>query len=420
MTGWADILDVEDFSFGYGVQSDLNTIASSWSWLHTTMPQVQKIVGLVDSKKSRRARGAATRPSIGKVWYKLAFRMRMNGQATGYAYTSGTPDLVGGWAFLAALGGESLITYAAANLTTVTNAKTFSLATQAKLGSLLASVTAGGVVSSQSWVKSITGAGPYIHNLVEDVATLPVSGEARAPTRTLFPGTTQPSAYTFRLVGKVAGQDIRFLGAKLDDVQLSFDEDACLWGDFNFTCYAGRLESNAGGIQPIDSFLTLEPKLMRGGARIVLGSNVFSTLADGSADPAGSCAVRDVMIRMAWPHFVVDGPTRREGVEDVILRSPDISVSFAVPKLPDYDVSAENIFEAAIRNETDIAFSLHLGDTPGKLFAFNLPAGQVADWPEWTAVDGVLHQQVTLTPGFWSGDGASTDAGNKVVRVALG
>lgn len=419
MAGWADILDVEDFSFGFGVQSDLNTVASSWSWLHTTMPQISKIVGLVDSKRARRARGAATRPSIGKVWYKLAFRMRMNGQATGYDFTSGSPDFVGGWTFLYALGGEALVTYAATNVTTVTNAKTFSLASQAKLGSLLATATAG-VVSSQAWVKSISGAGPYVTTLLEDVGTLPVTNAARVPTRTFFPGTSQPSAYTFRLVGKVAGQDIRFLGGKIDDVQLSFDEDGCCWGDFNFTCYGGRLESNAGGIQPIDGFLTLEPKLMRGGARIVLGSNVFTTLADGTADPAGSCAVRDVTIRMAWPHFVVEGPTRREGVEDVILKSPDISVSFAVPKIPDFDVSAENIFEAAIRNETDIGFSLHLGDTPGKIFAFNMPAGQVADWPDWTAIDGVLHQQVTLTPGFWVGDGASTDAGNKVVRVALG
>ena len=418
---WTEILDTDDFSFGYAVQSSgLNTAGTSFVWLDALMPQVTSEVGRVESKRARQSRGAGSRPSVGHVWYTIAVRMKMHGQPDDYDHTTDSPALVGGWKFLEALGGQALVAYAATSLSAAADAKTLTLSGQAKLGCLLATAGPSGLVNAMGWVKTITGVGPYDHGLQEDVAALPVLGSDRVPTLTLFPGSTQPSPLTLRVTGGDASQDIRFLGCYLQQLTIAPDQDDVLWGDFTLRCYGGKVEDSSGGLQTVDGMLALRPMLARGGARIVLASNVLTSLSDGTADPSGTCDVRDLQLSWSFKHYVVRCGSGNEGVGDCIVRAPTVRASFSVPKISDFYDGGENIFERAQLEETDLSFSLYLGNTPGRLFAFRMPAGMVMEWPDWTGKDEGIHLPVVLEAGHYAGDGASTDAGNKTSAIALG
>lgn len=422
---WSEVLLDDQFSVGFATQANVNTAGSSWTFIDCEMPQVSYDAAQTDTKRTMRARGASTKILTGKVWPKIAIRFPVVGQLSAYAYASDTPGLKGANGLLDCLGGTAAIAYQAGGMSP-TDGNTVSLITsQGKYGCLIAGRETSGVVNAMGFAKTIGAGGPYATDLFEDLKAQPGTTIGRLATYNFFPSTTQPSALTLRMCGASTAKEKQFLGCYLTGAKFSFDADWRLYCTVEFTSYGGELpkaelSGSGGGIQTIAECLALEPLVSRGGARFVVGSNVITTLADGTIDADGSCDVRDIEFGWEIDHYVALKPTGRQGVSEVITKSPVFTAAFSVPEISDYEVTAGQFAEEAWRNITEYSFSGYIGDTPGQLFAVNLPRLMPTAFPEPVMVEGALHRRVSGRAVYYSGDTASTDAGNKPARFGLG
>lgn len=419
---WSEVLDERAFSVGFAPQaSGINTAGSSWTWIDCEMPQVSYDAAQTDTQRSRRARGAGTRRLTGKVWPRVAIRFPMVGQLSAYDYTADTPGLKGANGLLDFLGGNASIAYQATGISP-SDGNTITLATsQGKLGCLIAGVEASGSVAAMGFPTAIGSGGPYTTQLFEDLKAQPGTGIARIPTYTMYPSTTAPSPLTIRVCGESASFDKRYVGCVLNRASLSFDADWRPYWNVEFTAYGGETREDAsGGLQTITECLAIEPLVSRGGARYVIGSNVLTALADGTVDADGTCDLRDFEMSWEFPHYVATKPTGTEGVSEVLVRSPIITAGFSLPDISNFVVSSAQMGEAAWRNLTDISVSLYMGDTPGQIAAFNLPRMGPTAYPEAIMVEGVRHRRYQLEAMAYTGDEASTNGGNKPLRVSLG
>lgn len=417
---WSEVLDEENFSVGIAVQTDVNTAGSSWTWIDCEMPQVTFDAAQTDTKRSRRARGAGTKRLTGKVWPRVAVRFPMCGQLAAYAYASDTPALQAQNLLLDWLGGSSAIAYQAAGMSP-TDGDTVSLITSTgKLGCLIAGRESTGVVNAMGFCKSLSGAGPFVCNMRDDMKAQPGTTIGRLATVTKYPSSTAPSAITIRVTGEHANQEKRYLGCYLVKATMTFDADWRPYWNCEFIAYGGEVRGTSGGLQTVTECLPLEPLVQRGGARFVIGSNVITTLVDGTVDADGTCDVRDFSLSWDFTHYVATKPTGNEGVKEVVVRSPTLSASFCLPDITDFEVSSAQMGEAAWRNATELSVSLYLGDTPGQLFACSLPRMGMTAFPGVKFIEGVRHREYNLEARNNTADGASTDAGNKPASFSWG
>lgn len=423
---WSEVLLDGEFSVGFAPQStDINTTGSSWTWIDCEMPQVTLDAAQTDTKRAMRARGAATRPFTGRVWPRIAIRFPVVGQLAAYAFASDTPGLKGANGLLDFLGGTAAMAYQTSCISP-SDGNTITIATSIpKYGCLIAGRESSGAVNAMGFAKTWTGSGPWTTDLFEDLKVAPGSSIARIPTYNFWPGTTAPTPITIRVTGESAAMERRFIGCVLSKASFSFDADWRLYCNTEFIAYGGELpkaelSGSGGGIQTIAECLALEPLVQRGGARWVLGSNVFTGLSDGTVDANGSPDIRDVTWDWDIPHYPVHMPTGRQGVKEVLTRSPIISAAFSVPDISDYEVTLGQFAEEAWRNLSDFSLSGYIGDAPGQIFALNLPRLAPTAYPEVVFVDGARHRRVQGKCMYYSGDGASTDGGNKPARFALG
>lgn len=420
---WAELFKNTDFSFGWAAQSDVNSGGSSFYFLDCEMPQVSYEAAQTDTKRARRALGAGTRRLTGKVWPRLSVKMPAFGQAAAYAYASDTPALAGPNGLLNFFGGQSVVAYQASGINS-TDANTMSLLTsQGKLGCLIAGREASGVVQAMGFAKTIGSGGPYNTDLFEDMRALPTNGIARIPSLTCFPGSTAPSPLTLRGCGAHTSMERRYLGCYLKKATLRFDEDWRPYWLTEFISYGGELPraelpGSGGGLKAITEHQLLEPLLNRGGARFVLGSNVFTTFNNASVDADGTCDIRNLELSIEWEHYPVICPTGRQGVKEVVIGSPTITATFTVPDISDFESSGEQFQEAAWRNGTDVSLSCYIGDTPGQILAWNIPRGMPTIFPDPEWVDNAWHRKISLEAGDYTGDTSAADAGNKPLRIA--
>lgn len=421
---WNEVLLEDEFSVGFAVESDVNTPGSSWVWIDAEMPQVSFDAAQTDAKRSMRSRGAATRIFSGRVWPKIAIRFPVVGQLVGYDPESDTPGLKAANAFLDVLGGNASLGYQASSVSP-SDANTITCSTSIpKIGCLVAALESDGSVAAKGIVKSLSGGGPWTTELFDDLGVAPGASTARLPSYTIYPSNTAPASVTIRVTGTHSDMERRFIGCVMNKASFAFDGDWRLYCTVELTAYGGEmpkgeLPGSGGGIQAITDCLALEPLVERGGARWVLGSNIFSDLSDGTLDPDGSPDIRDVTWGWEFPHYVATKPGGRQGVYEVLMRSPMIDVGFSVPDISDYEVDAGHFAEEAWRNLTDFSLSGYLGDTPGKLLSVNFPRLMPTSYPEVTFVEGARHRKVSARCTHYDGDGASTDAGNAAHRLSV-
>lgn len=421
---WSEILLDGEFTVAFAPQADINTAGSVWTWIDCEMPQVSFDAAQTDTKRSLRSRGAATKNLTGRVWPRVSVRFPLVGQLATYAYASDTPGLKGANGLLNFLGGTAAMAYQAAGLSPTDGNTVSCLTTTGKYGCLIAGREASGAVNAMGFAKNINGVGPFTTDLFEDLKAQPGSSINRLATYTFFPSSTQPSPLTLRITGEHASQEKRYLGCMLSKATITFDADWRPYCTAEYIAYGGEVRGTSGGLfagsGSVEECLAIEPLVERGGARFVVGSNVFATLADGTVDADGTCDIRDIEITWDIPHYVATKPPGTQGVKEVLMRSPTISAAFTLPDISDFEVSGAHFAEEAWRNLTEVSFSMYLGDTPGRLFAANLPRLLINQFPEVVMVDGARHRRIQGKCGHYSGDTASTDAGNKVARFAVG
>lgn len=421
---FANVLDAESFAVAYAPQSSgLQTAGSSWVWFESTLPQVQIEKSSNETRRSVGARGAGTKRKTGRRWYRLSFSVPLHGQISTYNGASNSPAAynTGGLHFLAHLGVGIAVTYVSNGVSPVSSdANTVNLTGAAKNGCLLAYGDGGAsppTVRGMGFVKDASVQATT--QLFEDVGVIPAASDERWPTITYIPSATQPEPFTFRIVGEPTNQDIRFVGNHVSKLSPRVEGER-LWIDVEIVAYAGRTETTSGGLVRPARYLSLDPVLARGGARLVIGSQVIATLNDGTADPTGSCDIRDLALTFEIPHRPVKCDSANEGVSEVTMLAPKITGSLWCPKVSDYEVSGRNIFEAAWEDETSLSLSFYLGDRPGCIFAWQLTAANITDY-DVAVNERAWGYKVSFEAGDdWIGDQATTDAGNTVARVALG
>lgn len=415
-----DLLNLKLCSLGFANTTDaVSAPGGAYTWLRAHDITVTPEAPVGNPQSTVSTRGSSPRNTTGRLWHRLAFKTIMDGQVGAYAFASDAPTLAGAWGLLKGMFLETLTTYHATGVSP-SDGNTISLTNNPAIGALIAWANSSNVVGGMGFVQSKSGGGPYATNLFEDLPAQPGSNNKQVPTLTLTPVAGR-QFQAFQIKGEPAAQDMTILGGLLLSASPSFDEADNLVIAWEFMCYGPRSDRGGlGGLQAIADYLTLEPFIGAGNGRVVLGSNVFAALDDGTADAEGSCDVRDISIKYTWMHRVVTIPSLTEGAKDVSAQGCTTEVSFSVPHVTDYEVSNVNLFERAFRQKSQVSFSLYMGDTPGRLFAFQIPRGQVTTIPGFPEVDGTIARAVTIVPVDYADDGASTDAGNKPSRLSIG
>jgi hypothetical protein len=376
-------------------------------------------VGSVEVEATKSQAGAATKPYVGRVWYTVAVRQKWQGQVV--AYNGSTAPVLTGMARAMPLGGSASLS-AEVDALTMTDANTVSSTVNGKLGCLLASKD-GDTVTPLGFVESISGGGPYVHTLCEDAPIDTGTDLDRGATASFWHVADEAPLWAIRVVGADASQDHRYLGAAYQRTDFSWDEDGCKWATHTFRVYGGKKRGTGGGLRSVTAYMSMESVYQRPGARIMLGSNQIAAQDDGTADPGGTCGVRDLTASIEWPHFVARSPANThapEGVCAVALRSPIVTASCQIPMVPDWDSGGESIVETIYRNRGDLSLSWSQGDALGRVVAGRIARGHITAWPDPVAVDGVYHQPVQLRAGENLADGAATDAGRKPFVLAIG
>lgn len=415
---YTDILDAESFGVAYAIESTFGTEGAQWVWLDCTMPQITPEVSESATIRAKKSRGSGTRRETGYRWYRVAFSAPLHGQADGYDPTSDTPATDGILKFLEALDGYTAQTYSASVIAAVdANTVEVSITNPPSVGALLAGGT-GGALSIAAWVTSY--ANPDAQ-LFESLSASPGSNQAKYPTRTLYPAATKGTdwSFSFRVVGEPSNQDIRLRGCAVARLTLRTEADRP-WLDVELVAYGGKVDSSSGGLQVPAKYLTLEPRLGRGGERVVVGSNVITSLVGTDYKPDGSCDIRDLQLNLEFPHQLVRCGARAEGVSAVGILSPNITASFWAPKVSDYEVGGVNIFEAAWLDKSDISVSQYFGDRAGAILCWRIPRGHLTGHPQPAVQDRTWGWSVTVEAGHYDGDSSSSNAGNKPLTLAIG
>lgn len=418
MTAWNEALDEENFSVGIGTPADLNSQAESYTFIDCMMPQVSYETEQDDTPRARRSRGAGSHRLTGFVRPRVALQWPLKGQLATYNYASDTPGFKGANILLDVFGGSAAIAHQAAGIEP-SDGNTISLVSSTgKLGCLVAGRESSGLVAAMGFIKSLSGTGPYTAQLFEDMKAQPGSGIARIPTLTTFPGTTAASPRVIRVCGEHADSERLYLGWYPN--KFTFARLGGRWVvSAEGIAYGGEVVDNGeGGLQPWTDCLMVEPMVSRGGDRVVLGSNIFTDYNDGTVDADGTCDLRDLEIEIDIPHYVVPCGPGNEGVLEVGLRSPQMIARFSLPETSDFFNGGKFFADQAWREMLDTSLSLYLGDTPGRGLAINMPRGITRVFPGAVFKDGIRHRPVELEAGYYDGDGADTDAGNKPWRIS--
>lgn len=415
---FADFLDNEDFSLLYAVQnSGLNTAATTgWVSIPASFPSISEQAVTSETVRATGARGASADVETGRKYHTLAFSVPLHGQPEDYDFTTDSIVVaeMGALHFLQILGGADAIAYAANNVTAV-DGNTINLATGALDGCLVAyGAGTAGTIRGQGFVTD--SATPATTHLFEDLAVVPTSNDERYPTLTLYPSTAQLAPVTMRLVGSHSSQDLRFVGCHISKIVPREEADR-IWLDIELICYGGLVYASSGGIQFPADYLSLQPLLARGGARTVVGSNVIAALDDGTAG-SGTCGLKEVTLSLEFPHEIIPCDAGNEGVEEIVVLAPRITGSLWCPKVSNFEVSSQNIFDAAWKNKTKISLTRYLGDRPGAGFSWKVGRASIVSC-ELATNERQLGYQVNWKAAPYKGDASSNDAGNKVLCIGL-
>lgn len=426
---WETVFRTDRFSVGIGVQStDLLTEEAVDEWVFCDMPQVTYRTVQSQVARSSQSAGAFEGPLPGSDIPVLAIKFPWRGQLSAYDHTTDTPAPRGLARALPMWSVDAIAKQT--NGVSPSDGNTITLNTSTgKVGCLVASLDDDDQRVKMGFIKSLSGAGPYTANLFEDLDAQPDTNAERIPTYTWYPkGELEHYGCTIRIVGESTEHDRRFIGFVPETAKFMVEDDV-LMCQIEGPCYGGESElyAGGGGLQALTAILDMDA--IRGTSRYVFGARVGSSTSvfdinDGTADPYGSYDIRNVEWTLTWAHHVLMSPAATQGIVDVTVSSPVMDVSFAVPDIEEYakiiDVATRPILVGAWENRTALSMSAYYGREAGKLLAINMPAGRLTGKPELAEIDGVRYWQGTLRSGYYSGDGSSSNGGNKAWRMGAG
>jgi hypothetical protein len=349
----------------------------------------------------------------------------VKGQIGAFAFASTTPNLYGLSRFLHFLGGSDALAYQATGVeATGSDGDTIVLkTTNGEYGGLIAARDTDDGHVNMGFGKSFTGTGPWTWTLRDNMAAVPDDDGGRLATLTQWPARAALTnlAYTVRIVFAHATQDRRYVGFIPHQMRLMVEDDVLMW-EVTGVAYGGEnYTESEGGLVALTSLLAMQPATSSTRYMFDGGSQ-----AAGTADPTGSCGVRDVVLTIDWgePHIARGGSLTdtSQGVCDVTVKVPTITCDLAVPTISDYENNSKNALVDAYESKTGINIAAYHGNEAGKLLAWSIASARPTARPQRRFIDGVEHFAATMRAGPYTGDADSSAShgGNKPFDIGVG
>lgn len=446
-------------SLGFAKQADYpseNTTGGDFTWFEAEVTPPEFARQVQDFQYSTGQVGAKAPPSVGgKHGGKFTIKSALFCLKSNYNYQAEEPGGSGILSPIAVLLANAL---GSANAgAAVTNAATFARGlgmarTDYAGGSIAASYHSNGVVSSTATTVTVAvgkGAGykvgqfvvfidgaaspdstpvmGFIKSIAGDVLTLsstnvvPATSSTHAQandeglgTAVGFTAADQEQPLTFQILGDNAGHKMALIGCVARTIKITCKAGEVPQVEIGYEFTEHAMYSTGGGLQALSGAYKK--------AQAVIGVNAgwLGYGASGSV-PAVATGWYDVEINIEKKLVYVPAHSKNQGVGEFLCSDFDIKVSAVVPRDSSDTISnRSHIWEKAFEDGDAKALAVFGGTTPGRFFGIEFPALHIFSQPMLELRDGMVCDKIEFRPGVYSSDGASTNAGNKVMRFGIG
>jgi len=254
--------------------------------------------------------------------------------------------------------------------------------------------------------------------LLEDAGSVAASGDHAYGAVTIYPTTDQMTPRTFRWLGGTAWQDFRLIGCIADSLTLTWANGQPLQFEMTFTATDYDWASNGDDLVPAPTYNVLPAFIGANGGRLTVDLVANS---DGNADSTDVyCDVADLTINITRNASRKSCGTSRQGVSNVLLSAPNITITCSVP-VDSTEISSNDTIWGA-RHEAQTKFSLcaYVGNTAGRMAALCIPQARLHKRPTLAKVGGdVVGHQLEMKPAQYTGDTSTTAPADTPFRFAV-
>ena len=270
-------------------------------------------------------------------------------------------------------------------------------------------------VSALGFVKSQAGT---TVTMLEDMRAVPTSGDNAYPMLTLYNDEAQVTPLTWRWAGDNAKFDSHYVGSMPQRMLLSFMakktprfEVTYRWGQ--------KVRTELGGLTPVTDYQTIPPIIGGNNGRFTI--NLAATSNDAVDSTDVFCGVANLQLETTVDLGDVECFSGLEGIGDVKVGRRTHRITCEVP-IAATDISGgKSIWETRFDNKTGFSVGIFVGGAAGQLLAVAIPNAKLVAPPEHVIVGGQLvGHRITIGAKSYSGDGASTGAGNSAIRISCG
>jgi hypothetical protein len=418
------------FSVGFASQTayDAEDAVPSYTWLLAEMPSISFARDVETLDLGLPSDGVAPQTVAGsKHGGTFTLSMPLRGQASGYDATGAIAvnpemtllaDLVGGSQtvapqadFVAASGDND------ANTVEAQGGKSSVAGAFHAIGN--ASTKAASLVG---YVQTVAG---QVYTTFEDSTLAPAATDDDLfGSYTVYPAGNQPTARSFKIVGKEATQGIVLMGCIPENGSISLENGKVpmLEITYRFTDY--KYDSTSEGLQTATAYTRLPPVLGSKKGRVLLGGGVKESGAGsaqtGTVNTEGTCGIGSFKVDIACEVYEIPCHGAQQGVSSVFIGKRNITASFTVPHQDAYVTDGgDSKFGESLADQKAWSISLMLGSTAGQIFSILIPAGVVTAQPDMGDVDGIQAFTLEFQPVDYTGDSSSANSGDSPFRIGF-
>jgi len=242
--------------------------------------------------------------------------------------------------------------------------------------------------------------------LSEDAADTAQADDSLIPSWTAALTAEQQIPMTWQFWGIETAQLIRLAGCMASEVRLICPPGKTPMCEIDYISTDMQWIASGGGLQvPADLWELCAPMTGEFGARVTVAGAVF-------------CGIEEFQITITADLQPIGCASGIQGVTTRDTRDRRVEITFLSPEDTDNaPTDGNSFFEYGWIAKTPLSVGTYVGNAPGRIAATWMPLGYVFNQPTLQERNGALYWQVTIVPGIYSGDGASTGPGNSVFRV---
>lgn len=422
-------------SIGIGVQSDLTTVASTFTYFDAQIGDPPEHVRKIQDSRPAVAQVGGNSPRLAGSKHGGGFTLRWPHRCLVKTYDGGAGG--GGVAVLGTTDGQismehllignawgSLGNGAVAIHSDFTIGKHLSVspgiqndvtggtvgtaevadATAYKEGHPFVSMTGSSDDNpAVAWIKTATAGTTVTFAENVETAEIPQANDESFDTAVAFVSENDRVPLTLRIVGNNTAFRGDYIGVQAVETRVDLGMGDLWWVEMDFV-YTDRVDYNSGGgLQTPTAFAPAPALLGDDGGRMLFG-------AVGSASEASAKGWRDMQLKVTWPVHDIHDINAPEGVCEMVHTMPEITLAAKVPvDSTDTPVSGEDPFEAILTDEARRVFQFTSGKAAGEISSIFLGGMQLKEVPKRVTVDDVEYYDC-----LWETGGRTEDTGTDV------